>query len=77
MQLTVPKTLSSLLPHGLSASVFLSKSGANQLLLQRYRRANSFLEELKLGNLERECVEEICSYEEAKEIFSGPEQLVG
>ncbi|XP_026788114.1 coagulation factor VII [Pangasianodon hypophthalmus] len=58
-----------------AASVFLNRSEANQMLLHRYRRANSFLEELKLGNLERECVEEKCSYEEAKEIFSGPEQL--
>ncbi|KAG7315722.1 hypothetical protein KOW79_020588 [Hemibagrus wyckioides] len=59
----------------LSAQVFLSKPEANQMLLHRYRRANSFLEEVKLGNLERECIEEKCSYEEAKEIFSGPEQL--
>lgn len=57
--------------------MFLRKPEANQMLLHRYRRANSFLEELKLGNLERECIEEKCSYEEAKEIFSGPEQLVG
>lgn len=37
-------------------------------LLQRVRRANSgFMEELRRGNLERECVEEQCSYEEAFE----------
>lgn len=37
-------------------------------LLQRVRRANSgLLEELRKGNLERECVEEQCSYEEAFE----------
>ncbi|MCJ8747854.1 hypothetical protein PDJAM_G00158190 [Pangasius djambal] len=58
-----------------AAPVFLNRSEANQMLLHRYRRANSFLEELKIGNLERECVEEKCSYEEAKEIFSGPQQL--
>uniref|UniRef100_A0A3B3ZTI7 coagulation factor Xa n=1 Tax=Periophthalmus magnuspinnatus TaxID=409849 RepID=A0A3B3ZTI7_9GOBI len=34
-----------------------------------YRRANSFLEEMKKGNMERECVEERCDYEEAREIF--------
>lgn len=37
-------------------------------LLQRVRRANSgFMEELRRGNLERECIEEQCSYEEAFE----------
>lgn len=37
-------------------------------LLHRVRRANSgFLEELRKGNLERECVEEQCNYEEAFE----------
>ncbi|XP_051558041.1 coagulation factor VII [Myxocyprinus asiaticus] len=56
-------------------SVFLSKSEASQALTHRVRRANSFLEELKLGNLERECLEEVCSYEEAREIFTVPEQL--
>ncbi|MCP6646387.1 hypothetical protein NL493_30020, partial [Klebsiella pneumoniae] len=30
---------------------------------------NSFLEELRPGNLERECTEEICDFEEAQEIF--------
>lgn len=59
-----------------SSSVFLQKSDASRLMTHRVRRANSFLEELKLGDLERECLEEICSYEEAREIFSVPEQLV-
>ncbi|KAJ4919950.1 hypothetical protein JOQ06_029501 [Pogonophryne albipinna] len=55
---------------GLSqAAVFLERQQAN-IVLQRWRRANSgFLEELKQGNLERECIEEICSYEEAREVF--------
>ncbi|TKS65480.1 Coagulation factor VII [Collichthys lucidus] len=39
-------------------------------VLQRWRRANSgFLEEMQQGNLERECIEEICNYEEAREVF--------
>ncbi|XP_046694362.1 coagulation factor VII isoform X1 [Silurus meridionalis] len=58
-----------------AAPVFLNRSEANQMLQLRYRRANSFLEELKRGNVERECTEEKCSYEEAREIFSMPEQL--
>ncbi|XP_072305773.1 uncharacterized protein [Eucyclogobius newberryi] len=52
-----------------SAAVFVNPSEAH-LVLVRSRRANSgFLEELKQGNLERECVEEICDYEEAREVF--------
>ncbi|XP_033471399.1 coagulation factor X [Epinephelus lanceolatus] len=48
--------------------VFLDDEAANQVLTRR-RRANSFLEELKQGNMERECVEERCDWEEAREIF--------
>ncbi|KAM9190128.1 coagulation factor X isoform 3-T3 [Dugong dugon] len=50
------------------ASVFVTREHANSVL-QRARRANSFLEEIKKGNLERECMEETCSYEEAREVF--------
>nr|XP_048284173.1 prothrombin [Myodes glareolus] len=50
-----------------SQHVFLGPQQALSLL-QRVRRANSgYLEELRKGNLERECVEEQCSYEEAFE----------
>lgn len=36
----------------------------------RSKRANKFLlEEILPGNLERECIEELCSYEEAREHF--------
>nr|XP_020012016.1 prothrombin isoform X2 [Castor canadensis] len=52
---------------GLRLPVFLAPQQA-LALLHRVRRANSgFLEELRKGNLERECVEEQCSYEEAFE----------
>ncbi|KAM4601682.1 uncharacterized protein ACJ7VT_019731 [Polymixia lowei] len=52
-----------------SAAVFLERGDAHGVL-QRSRRANTgFLEELKPGNLERECIEEICDYEEAREVF--------
>ncbi|XP_005998138.1 vitamin K-dependent protein S [Latimeria chalumnae] len=50
------------------AQQFLSKQSATQFLMRR-RRANSFLEERKKGNLERECIEELCNKEEAREIF--------
>uniref|UniRef100_A0A8C0L089 Coagulation factor X n=1 Tax=Canis lupus dingo TaxID=286419 RepID=A0A8C0L089_CANLU len=49
-------------------SVFLSPERASSVL-GRVRRANSFLEEMKKGNLERECMEETCSFEEAREVF--------
>uniref|UniRef100_A0A672YG37 coagulation factor Xa n=1 Tax=Sphaeramia orbicularis TaxID=375764 RepID=A0A672YG37_9TELE len=37
-------------------------------------RANSFLEEVKQGNMERECREEQCDWEEAREIFENEEK---
>ncbi|ELW62211.1 vitamin K-dependent protein C isoform X2 [Tupaia chinensis] len=49
-------------------SVFSSSERAHQVLRIR-KRANTFLEELRPSSLERECVEEKCDFEEAKEIF--------
>lgn len=58
------------------SSVFVEKREANAVL-QRWRRANSgYLEEVKQGNLERECVEEICNYEEAREVFENEDATV-
>ncbi|XP_017351038.1 vitamin K-dependent protein C [Ictalurus punctatus] len=48
-------------------SVFHSSPEAHMLL--RSRRANSLLEEFKSPSLERECMEERCDFEEAKEIY--------
>ncbi|XP_042368876.1 coagulation factor X [Plectropomus leopardus] len=53
--------------------VFLDDEAANQVLTRR-RRANSFFEEMKQGNMERECVEERCDWEEAREIFEDKEK---
>ncbi|XP_051558038.1 coagulation factor VII isoform X1 [Myxocyprinus asiaticus] len=56
-----------------SATVFVEKNEAHEVLL-RMKRANSgWFEELKMGNLERECLEEKCSYEEAREVFEHTE----
>ncbi|NP_001121086.1 coagulation factor X precursor [Ornithorhynchus anatinus] len=49
-------------------NVFINQEDANKVL-GRAKRANSLFEELKKGNLERECNEETCSYEEAREVF--------
>nr|XP_046237784.1 prothrombin [Scatophagus argus] len=55
--------------HGcLADDVFLSGQLASQVLV-RNRRANQLFEEIKKGNLERECLEEICDHEEAREAF--------
>lgn len=57
-------------------AVFVEKDDANAVL-RRWRRANSgFLEEMKQGNLERECIEEICDYEEAREVFEDDDKTV-
>ncbi|XP_021121959.1 vitamin K-dependent protein C isoform X2 [Heterocephalus glaber] len=48
--------------------VFSSSQRAHQVL-RIQKRANTFLEEVRPGNLERECYEEVCDFEEAKEIF--------
>lgn len=56
-------------------TAFLDKKNAVQVLSRR-RRANSFLEELKQGNMERECNEERCNWEEAREIFEDADKTV-
>ncbi|KAB5571247.1 hypothetical protein PHYPO_G00222830 [Pangasianodon hypophthalmus] len=56
--------------------VFLDKWEAD-IVLQRYRRANTgAFEELFRGNLERECMEERCSVEEAREAFENDEKTM-
>lgn len=35
----------------------------------RKRRVNFIFEEIKKGNFERECIEELCNKEEVREIF--------
>uniref|UniRef100_F7D6Z7 Coagulation factor VII n=1 Tax=Monodelphis domestica TaxID=13616 RepID=F7D6Z7_MONDO len=62
-----------LMLHQSLTSVFLNQEEANNVL-KRERRANSFLEELRSGSLERECIEEKCSFEEALEIFKSKER---
>uniref|UniRef100_A0A8C5D9W6 Prothrombin n=1 Tax=Gouania willdenowi TaxID=441366 RepID=A0A8C5D9W6_GOUWI len=55
--------------------VFFHRQQASQVLT-RNRRANQVFEEMKPGNLERECVEEICDHEEAREVFEQNDKTV-
>uniref|UniRef100_A0A8C2RNJ6 Vitamin K-dependent protein C n=1 Tax=Capra hircus TaxID=9925 RepID=A0A8C2RNJ6_CAPHI len=65
----------SLLPIPAPDSVFSSSQRAHQVLRIR-KRANSFLEELRPGSVERECSEEVCEFEEAREIFQNTEDTM-
>uniref|UniRef100_A0A3Q0RRC7 Uncharacterized protein n=1 Tax=Amphilophus citrinellus TaxID=61819 RepID=A0A3Q0RRC7_AMPCI len=57
--------------------LFQSAPGAHAVFL-RPKRANMFLlEELLQGNLERECYEELCNFEEAREYFEDTKRTVG
>ncbi|KFP88762.1 Coagulation factor IX, partial [Acanthisitta chloris] len=57
-------------------AVFIENKEASSVL-QRQKRANSNrLEEVIPGNLERECIEEKCSYEEAREVFENAEKTM-
>ncbi|XP_072536862.1 transmembrane gamma-carboxyglutamic acid protein 1 [Salminus brasiliensis] len=54
-------------------AVFLPADTAHAVL-RRLPRANFFLEEMKNGNIQRECREEVCNYEEAREAFENNEK---
>ncbi|XP_061539452.1 protein Z, vitamin K-dependent plasma glycoprotein b [Phycodurus eques] len=58
------------------AEVFVKAPPAQSIFL-RSKRANDFLvEEILQGNLERECYEEHCTFEEAREYFEDDDQTV-
>ncbi|XP_075752809.1 transmembrane gamma-carboxyglutamic acid protein 3 [Pelodiscus sinensis] len=56
-------------------AMFLGATHAHSVL-RRFPRANGFLEEFRQGTIERECIEEICSYEEVKEVFENKEKTM-
>lgn len=56
--------------------MFLSGRVAVSLLRRQKRHNTGVFEELLQGNLERECVEEVCDLEEARETFEDDEQTV-
>ncbi|KAJ1198221.1 hypothetical protein NDU88_002064 [Pleurodeles waltl] len=56
------------------SEVFITNKYASNVL-QRHKRYNTGrLEEFVAGNLERECAEERCSFEEAREVFENTEK---
>uniref|UniRef100_UPI00358F1420 prothrombin n=1 Tax=Myxine glutinosa TaxID=7769 RepID=UPI00358F1420 len=55
-------------------AVFLDSEEAKSLL-RRTRRENSLFEETRQGNLERECIEEQCDQEEAREVFENTDEV--
>ncbi|KAF0046322.1 hypothetical protein F2P81_002851 [Scophthalmus maximus] len=60
----------------IQGEVFRAAPRAHEVLI-RPRRANMFLlEELLQGNLERECFEELCNFEEAREYFENSEKTI-
>ncbi|XP_061643600.1 coagulation factor IXa isoform X2 [Phyllopteryx taeniolatus] len=60
----------------LAGPVFVSGKAAHGVLRRNKRENRGVFEELLEGNLERECVEEICDFEEAREIFENTEKTV-
>ncbi|XP_030252093.1 coagulation factor IXa isoform X2 [Sparus aurata] len=56
-------------PAPASAPVFLSGEAADGVLRRHKRHNTGIFEEVLEGDLERECMEEVCDLEEAREIF--------
>uniref|UniRef100_A0A8C8SHP1 Coagulation factor IX n=1 Tax=Pelusios castaneus TaxID=367368 RepID=A0A8C8SHP1_9SAUR len=57
-------------------TVFIRNEQASSILRRQKRFNSNRLEEFVPGNLERECKEEICSYEEAREVFENTEKTM-
>lgn len=56
--------------------VFISADDANSVIKRQRRAGTLLLEEVLQGSLERECLEERCTHEEAREVFENDEMLV-
>ncbi|NXV29832.1 PROZ protein, partial [Rissa tridactyla] len=57
-------------------TVFISADNANNVMKRQRRASSLLLEEVLQGSLERECLEERCTQEEAREVFENDEMLV-
>ncbi|KAE8606771.1 hypothetical protein XENTR_v10010863 [Xenopus tropicalis] len=56
--------------------VFTNKEDASQFIGRRLLYNQFDFEMFVPGNLERECYEEVCNYEEAREIFEDPDAVM-
>ncbi|XP_044060421.1 coagulation factor IXa [Siniperca chuatsi] len=63
-------------PAPASGPVFLSDQAADSVLRRHKRHNTGLFEEWLQGNLERECIEEICDLEEARETFENDEKTM-
>jgi len=54
----------------LSYSIFINHKQASQILSRKQRSNSDMMEEMQSANFERECVQESCNSEEAREVFS-------
>uniref|UniRef100_A0A3B4ZLT3 Coagulation factor IX n=1 Tax=Stegastes partitus TaxID=144197 RepID=A0A3B4ZLT3_9TELE len=61
-------------PAPAAGPVFLSGQAADSVLRRHKRYNTGVFEELLQGNLERECIEEVCDLEEARETFENDEK---
>uniref|UniRef100_A0A3B4V979 Coagulation factor IX n=1 Tax=Seriola dumerili TaxID=41447 RepID=A0A3B4V979_SERDU len=59
-----------------SGPVFLSGQAAGSVLRRHRRHNRGLFEEFMQGNLERECIEEVCDLEEARETFENDQKTV-
>uniref|UniRef100_A0A3Q4ADY0 Coagulation factor IX n=1 Tax=Mola mola TaxID=94237 RepID=A0A3Q4ADY0_MOLML len=67
-------SLPFLFPAPASGPMFLSGETASRVLRRQKRANTGVFEELLEGNLERECLEETCNLEEAREVFEDDEK---
>uniref|UniRef100_A0A669F625 Coagulation factor IX n=1 Tax=Oreochromis niloticus TaxID=8128 RepID=A0A669F625_ORENI len=68
--------LGSGVPAPSAGEVFLSGQSADSILRRHKRYNTGLFEEFLQGNLERECKEEICDLEEARETFENDEKTM-
>lgn len=68
--------LFTLAPAPSADEVFLSGQSADSILRRHKRYNTGLFEEFLQGNLERECIEELCDLEEARETFENDERTV-
>lgn len=68
--------LGSGVPAPAAGPVFLSGQEAGSVLRRHKRYNTGLFEEVLQGNLERECMEEVCDLEEAREIFENDDKTM-